>query len=103
SDSVQIWNAANSAQLNLGSISLASRNYNTSGATITFGASGTASSMLQSGSTITITLGTQSAAAATVATNTSSIWTPSASVLDPAGNVMSTTARTELGAADADF
>src|SRR5689334_16433452 len=61
-DSLTVWNAANSAQINLGSIGLGGKNYNTSGATITFGATGTPSTMVQSGSSITITLGTQSAA-----------------------------------------
>jgi hypothetical protein len=102
-DSVQIWNSANSAQLNLGSINLASKNYNKSGATITYGATGTASTMVESGSAITITLGTQSAAASTVTTTGTSVWTPSSSAFDVAGNAMSTTARNETGAADVEF
>jgi hypothetical protein len=100
-DTVTIFNSANATQLPLGSVNLGRADY--TGASITFGATGTASSMVMSGNTITITLGTQSAAATTaVATGTMS-WTPSASATDPAGNATSTTAVTESGAADKDF
>ena len=46
-DSVQIWDAANTTQLPLGSIDLGRGDY--TGATMTFGASGTPSTMVRSG------------------------------------------------------
>jgi hypothetical protein len=108
-DTLQVWNAANTTQVSVGSINLGSKNYNTTGATINFGATGTASSMLQTGITplqssqIAITLGTASATAQTVAGTTTMIWTPSATALDPAGNAMSTTTRTEGAPGDPEF
>ncbi|MGN6201786.1 MAG: hypothetical protein ACTHNY_05220, partial [Solirubrobacterales bacterium] len=62
-DTVTIYNATNSTQLPLGSVNLGRTDY--TAANITFGATGTASSMAMSGNTVTITLGTQSAAATT--------------------------------------
>jgi hypothetical protein len=100
-DTVTIFNAANTTQLPLGSVSLGRSDYTT--ANLTFGATGTASSMAMSGNTITITLGTQSAAATTAAATGTMTWTPSASATDVAGNAASTTAATESGAADKDF
>src|SRR5206468_12304679 len=81
-DIVQIWNSSNTTQTNLGSID---SNGNIVGSNITFGASGTASTMVMSGSTITVTLGTQSAAGSTGAAATMS-WTPSTSATDAAGS-----------------
>lgn len=100
-DTVTVYNAANSTQLPLGSVNLGRTDYTS--ANITFGATGTASSMAMSGNTITITLGTQSAAATTAAGTGTLTWTPSASATDPAGNASATTAVTESGAADKDF
>ena len=101
-DTVQIFNAANSAQLPLGSIDMGRTDYTTLNAT--FGASGTPSTMVQSGATITITLGTQAGGLTTTALGTGTMtWTPSATATDPAGNAASTTARAEGGAADKDF
>ena len=96
-----IFNAANTTQLPLGSVNLGGVDYTS--ASITFGATGTASSMVMSGSAITITLGTQSAAATTAGATGTLSWTPSASATDPAGNAVSTTAVTESGTADKDF
>lgn len=101
SDTVTIFNAANSAALNLGTITLGGKNYTTSN--ITFGGTGTASTMVQNGTTVTVTLGTQSAAATTATAATAMTWTPLASVLDIAGNAMSTVAKGETGASDVDF
>jgi hypothetical protein len=100
-DTVTIFNSSNAAQLPLGSVNLGRVDY--TGAGITFGATGTASSMAMSGNTITITLGTQSAAATTAAATGTMTWTPSASATDPAGNGTATTAVTESGAADMEF
>jgi len=100
-DTVTIYNAANATQLPLGSVNLGRADY--SSANITFGATGTASSMAMSGNTVTITLGTQSAAATTAAATGTMSWTPSASATDPAGNATATTVVTESGTADKEF
>jgi hypothetical protein len=100
-DTVTIFNAANATQLPLGSINLARSDYTT--ANLTFGATGTASTMVLSGNTITVTLGTQSAAATTAASTGSMIWTPSATATDRAGNATSTATATELGTLDMEF
>jgi hypothetical protein len=100
-DTTTIFNAANTTQLPLGSVNLGRTDY--TGANITFGASGTASSMSISGNAVSVTLGTQSAAATTAVATGSMVWTPSATATDRAGNAASTTNRTETGAADKDF
>ena len=101
-DSVQIYNAANSATLPLGTIDMGRIDYTTLNST--FGASGTPSTMVQSGATITITLGTQGGGLPTTALGMGTMtWTPSATATDPAGNSASTTARTEGGGNDKDF
>lgn len=100
-DALTVFNATNSTQLPLGSVNLGRTDYTS--ANITFGATGTASSMLMSGNTVTITLGTQSVAATTAAGTGTMSWTPSASATDAAGNAVSTTAVTESGAADKEF
>jgi hypothetical protein len=95
-DSLAIWNAANSAQLPLGSVSL-NGDYVTANTVF----SGT---MAQGGATITVTLGTMSSGAA--GTNTVALamtWTPSATATDAAGNACTTTPRTESGTNDVDF
>jgi hypothetical protein len=95
-DTVQIWNAANNAQLPLGLITLPSGTYlgGLSGIdSALFGATGTASTMVMTGSTITITLGTasgsQGATAGLLAGAMS--WVPSATPTDRAGNAETTT------------
>jgi hypothetical protein len=100
-DNATIFNSTNATQLPLGSINLGRTDYTT--ANITFGASGTASTMVLSGNQVTITLGTQSAAATTAAATGTMIWTPVATLFDLAGNAMSTATATESGAADKDF
>jgi hypothetical protein len=100
-DTLTVWNAANTTQLPLGSIALGRTDYVS--ATATFGATGTASTMVQSASTITVTLGTASSGPTTAASTGTMTWTPSASAYDWAGNSESTTARAETGTADRDF
>jgi len=100
-DDLAIYNAGNTAQLPLGSVDLGRGDY--TGSDRTFGASGTASTMVMSGSTITITLGTQSGAATTAGGNGTMSWTPSATATDRAGNACSTTAHSESGSADKEF
>src|SRR5581483_10774249 len=100
-DTVTVFNSANTTQLPLGSVNLARIDYTT--ANITFGATGTASTMTQSRNSITVKLGTQSAAGTTALGTGTMIWTPSATATDRAGNAESTANVTETGAADKDF
>ncbi len=100
-DTVTIFNSTNATQLPLGTLTLGAADYTT--ANVTFGASGTASTMAMSGNQILITLGTQSAAATTAAATGTMSWTPSATATDASGNPTSTTAVTESGAADKEF
>lgn len=100
-DPLTVYNAANTTQLPLGSVNLGRNDYVTANAT--FGASGTASTMVQSGNAITITLGTASAGPSTAASTGTMTWTPSASAYDRAGNAETTTARAETGSVDREF
>jgi hypothetical protein len=100
-DTLTVRNAANSAQLPLGSMNLGGTNYITT--TRDFGASGTASTMAQSGASITIVLGTPSGAVATQASNTTIVWTPIATATDRAGNACLTTVVNEAAPGDIDF
>ena len=100
-DPLTVYNAANTTQLPLGSISMGRNDYVSANAT--FGASGTASTMVQSGNSITITLGTPSAGTGTAGSTGTMTWTPSASAYDRAGNAETTTARAETGSADREF
>jgi hypothetical protein len=100
-DTALIFNSTNLTQLPLGSVNLGRTDYTT--ANITFGATGTASSMSMSGNSITVVLGTQSAAGTTAASTGTMVWTPSATATDRAGNAESTTTVTESGTADREF
>lgn len=100
-DILQVWNAANSAQLPLGQINLGRTDY--VNANRTYGGSGTASAMVQSGAAITITLGTASGAGTTASGNGTMIWIPSGTATDRAGNACSLVLATESGAADKEF
>ena len=101
-DRYAVWNAANIAQLNLGSVNTHGDYVTTD---VTAGASGTASSMvLNTGTrTVTVTLGTIAGTVKNDAGNNNEGWTPSASAFDRAGNAMSTTSVTESGTSDKDF
>jgi len=100
-DTLTVRDAGNAAQLPLGSVNLGGTNYVTT--TRDFGATGTASTMTQSGASITIVLGTPSGAVATQASNTTMVWTPVATVTDRAGNACLTTVVNEAAPADIDF
>jgi len=102
-DIVTFWNSANTTQLPLGSINLGGAGYVSTNATVTFGATGTASTLLQSGATLTITLGTPSGTTKTVTAKTGMIWTPSTTPTDLAGNASSGTAVSESGLSDVEF
>lgn len=100
-DTVTVRNAANSAQLPLGSINLVGTGYVTT--TRDFGATVTPSTMVAVGNTIVITLGFASGTVTTQATGNNMIWTPAAAATDLAGNACSTTNATESGTLDLDF
>jgi hypothetical protein len=100
-DKLEVLDAATMAQLPLGPVDLGRKDYVSK--TTTFGASGTAATMVLGASAITVTLGTPSATAGTAAGTGTLIWTPSSRVTDPAGNAMSVAAVHESGSADKDF
>lgn len=100
-DTVTIFNAANTTQLPFGTVNLARTDYVNNSRT--FGASGTASSMVRSGSTVTITLGAQSGAGSTAAATSAMTWTPSTSTYDRAENAGTAAVATESGTADKEF
>jgi hypothetical protein len=100
-DQLAVYNAANFTQLPLGTINLGRTEYVSANAT--FGVTGTASTMTQSGNTITIVLGTASAGPSTALSTGSMVWSPSATATDRAANAESTATKTETGTADKDF
>lgn len=100
-DTLTVFDATNATQLPLGSVNLGRNDYVSANAT--FGATGTASTMVQSANAITVTLGTASSGPSTAASTGTMIWTPSASAYDRAGNAETTTSRNETGAPDKDF
>jgi hypothetical protein len=107
-DSFAIYNAANSSQLPLGTVDLNASNYTGGGLLGTqppalFGATGTASTMVLSGSTITITLGTQSGEAADTGSSTTTAWGSSITAYDAAGNNATGNTVNESGGGDREF
>ena len=109
-DTLQVYNAADSAALPLGTTDLGRGDYvttflNLGGEILKFGDTGTASTMVMSGNTITVTLGTAggNANANTAANNGTMSWTPSLGATDRAGNAASTAAASESGGADKEF
>ena len=97
SDTFQVFNAAGTTQLPVGTVSLGRPDYTTT--TRIF----LASTMVRNGSQITVTLGTASGATGTANANATMSWTPSNVPTDAAGNACSTAPGTETGAADKDF
>ncbi len=107
-DEVVIYNSANSTQLPLGAVNMGRSDYVAGllGGYVSYGVTGTASTMVLSGNTITIMLGGYTGvlvARGTAAGTGTMVWTPVATPYDRAGNAMSTAAATESGAADKDF
>jgi hypothetical protein len=99
-DTVNIYNAGNTAQLNLGTMQTQG-NYVTANAT--FGASGTPSTMVMSGVTITITLGTLAGTVRTDNNINTWTWSPSTAATDLAGDPCEASTATESGTQDQDF
>ena len=100
-DQLQIYNAANAAQLPLGSVDLGRSDY--VNANRTFGATGTKGKMTRSGNSITIVLGTQSGAGTTAAANGTMSWSSSTTPYDRAGNASAGNTAGETGTADREF
>ncbi|MEX2032746.1 MAG: Ig-like domain-containing protein, partial [Dehalococcoidia bacterium] len=97
-DQLAVWNAANTALLPLTStfVTLDGNNVQNN---VVF-----AATMVQSGASITVTLGTLTSGIVRTDTGTSTMsWPPSATATDLAGNPCSTTTANETGAADANF
>jgi hypothetical protein len=97
-DRLQVWDAAGTTQVPLGTINLNRNDYTTS--TLSFNGS----TMTQSGGAITITLGGPVVGTVTtVGAAASMAWTPSATATDKAGNAISTAAFNEPAPVDYDF
>lgn len=100
-DIVTIWNSANTVQLGLGAVDTKA---DIVSATAVFGASGTRSTIVQSGATVTVTLGTRNSGAVNTSVSpTAMVWTPSSVATDRAGNACSTAPVTESGPGDPPF
>ena len=97
SDTVTIFDSTNATQLPLGSVNLARTDYVTANATFT------GSTMVMSGSTITITLGTASGATTTVGNADNMVWSPATFATDLAGNACNPATASETGAANKEF
>ncbi|SDQ72162.1 hypothetical protein [Quadrisphaera sp. DSM 44207] len=106
-DTFLVYNDANTALLPLGTVALGATGYVTANAT--FGAPGTAvrSTMTWGStgttSTVVVRLGTASAGAGTSTSTGTMVWTPTATVLDRAGNPGTTTAFSEPAPLDREF
>jgi hypothetical protein len=98
SDRLEIWDSAGTTQLPFGMIRLGRTDFTTS--SLSFNGS----TMVQSGTAITITLGAPVVGTVTTVGGTGTMqWTPSATATDRAGNAMTTAGFNEPGAADRDF
>jgi len=95
-DSFTVRDSTGTNTLPLGTVCLSGGGYVSGNRTFT-------GTMAESGTTITITLGTPSGAMGTETVAGAMIWTPSASALDAAGNACSVTPATESGALDLEF
>jgi hypothetical protein len=107
-DSLYVYNTESTpAQIPVGTVDLGSKSYLTtgSGQYIVYGATGAAmpSTMVQSGSSIVITLGTPGGTSATSTTHAAMIWTPSTTATDIAGNDVSANTATQTGTAHVNF
>ena len=107
-DSFRIFNAANTTQLPFGTIDLKAHDYTGGGLLGSrpdslFGATGTPSTMVQSGPNITITLGTASGEPADTGGNTTMAWDSSNTPYDAAGNAATGNDPNEGGANDREW
>jgi len=95
-DTVSVWNSANNAQAALGTFSTGKKYVN---ASMAFNSS----SMVMSGNTVVVTLGTPTANTQTAHGKTALSWTVSTLATDLAGNPLTAGTITETGAMDSDF
>lgn len=104
-DKLQVWNASNTTQVKLtANLDLGRTDYTATAGGLTFGLSGTPSTMVMSGSSVIVTFGTPSNVAATTAAGSGTmIWPPMASATDLAANECSQTDANELGSPDPEF
>jgi hypothetical protein len=102
-DIMTFWNSTNTTQLNLGSLDLDEKNYVT--ADVTFGLTGTPSTIVQSGTAITVTLGTVSDATklGVGKKKVDMAWTPGAGATDSRGTTFLPTATGKETDNDKDF
>jgi hypothetical protein len=96
-DRVQVWDATNTTQVDLGTVRLGSTGYTTT--SINF----TNSTMSVSGNSFTIVLGTPSGTSALAVVTSNTKWTPSTAATDVAGNACQNIASNEAGAPDPEF
>lgn len=99
-DNLRIRNAADSALLPMGTVQLG-ENYVTG--TTRWGVTGTPSTMVQNGTTITVTLGTLTGSTLPAAGDATALWNPPNSLADAADNALTNANPTESGAADPNF
>lgn len=100
-DAVTIYDEGDSRQLPFGTVDLGRSDYTNRNRT--FGATGTASTMVLNGDAVTITLGRQSGNARRARGSGTMEWQPSSTPTDAAGNPMSTAAARESGGGDREF
>ncbi len=99
-DKLTVYNSTNTTLLPLGSVNLKRNDYVS--ATMTFGLTGTVSTLTMSGSNFTITIGTPSGTPTVAAAVGNVAWTPAIGAKDIAGNAAATTIYTETDN-DSDF
>jgi hypothetical protein len=107
-DSIYVYNTEfTPIQIPVGVVDLGSRSYLTtgSGQYVVYGAPGTVTplTMVQSGSSIMITLGTPGGTSATSTAHAAMVWTPSTSATDIAGNAVSANTATQTGTTHVNF
>jgi hypothetical protein len=112
-DDLAFYDSANNAPIGLGIVDLKNDNYNGSClllcklGDVLFGATGTPSTMVRSGSSIVVTLGTMSSPGSgnpTVAGSSSTMnWDPPTTPYDAAGNALTGNAVNETGSGDKEF
>jgi hypothetical protein len=95
-DTITVFDSLNTTQVNVGSVNLARTDYTSFSRTIP-------STMVMSGSTITITFGTPSGATTTAGGTATMVWSPSILATDLAGNACTATNANENGTLDRDF
>jgi hypothetical protein len=99
-DKLTVYNASNTTLLPLSTLSLKRGDYVT--AAMTFGLTGTPSTLTMSGNNVTVTLGTPSGTPTASAATGNMSWAPATGAADLAGNASATTAYAETDN-DSDF